>query len=824
MSEDRKQIVIVGGVAGGASAAARARRLSEDAEIILFERGEYISFANCGLPYHIGGTIADRSRLLVQTKEKMHQRFNIDIRIRSEVTGIDRTAKLVHVHDLETDKRYTQSYDKVILSPGAEPIALPIKGADCDRVMTLRNLADMDAINRVIGEAHAGSAAIIGGGYIGLEMAENLVHRGVSVSVIELAGQVMGAIDPEMAAMVNEELTEHGVVLHLNNSVTAIDQDDRSLSLTLSDGQVVPADFAVFAVGVRPEVTLARDCGLDIGERGGIVVDDTMRTSDPDIYAVGDAVEVEDFVGGDAALIPLAGPANRQARIAVDTIFGRDAHYRKTQGTAIVKVFDLAAATTGMNEKHLKRLKRSYEKIYVHPSSHASYYPGASQISLKLLFDPDNGNILGAQAVGTDGVDKRIDVIATALRAGMTVFDLEHLELCYAPPYGSAKDPVNYAGFVAGNAIDGLMPICQAADAANPRDDQIVLDVRTEDEVKMGTIPGAINIPIDDLRGRLNELPRDKEILVSCAVGQRGYIGTRILLQHGVKARNLTGGFKTYRTVYPTTVGHVAQERKEMTDDTGQDAAVMKNTSEPLNIVTHLDARGLQCPGPVMRIRETLNDMQDGQALTVTSTDPGFAADMPAWCHASNHTFAGIANNGAETTVTIVKGSVGTANAAAAQKGGGKTIVVFSNDFDRAMASFIIANGAASTGRDVTLFFTFWGLNLLRKHQGVPVKKNLVERMFGMMMPRGARKVKLSKMHMAGMGTAMMKAIMKKKQVLSLPELIDAARANGVRLVACTMTMDLMGIKAEELIDGVEYGGVAMYLDKADDANVYLFI
>jgi len=568
MSE-QKRIVIIGGVAGGASAAARARRLNEEAEIVMFERGQYISFANCGLPYHIGGQIQDRDRLLVQTPEKMSQRYRIDVRTQCEVTSIDREKREVTVHDRAKDTEYQMAYDALILSPGADPVRPPMPGIDAPRVFTLRSIPDMDTIKAAVDADGCERAVVVGGGYIGLEMAEALVERGVAVSLVELEPQVMGTVDPEMAAPLHQELRQHGVELYLGASVTELTPEGSGLSVRLSSGKCLNADLVVMAVGVRPEVKLAQDAGLKVGQRGGIVVDPHMRTSDPHIYAVGDAVEVTDFVGDFATIIPLAGPANRQGRIAADMIFGRDSQYHKTQGTAICKVFDLAVACTGMNEKNLKRQGLSYEKVYVHPASHAGYYPGASQISLKLLFHPQNGKILGAQAVGSSGADKRIDVLAVALRAGLTVFDLQHLELCYAPPFGSAKDPVNYAGFVAANVINGDMPICHTGETMTPRDDQVLLDVRTPGEVRSGTIPGAVNVPLDDLRDRLDEIPKDKDLLVFCQVGLRGYLACRLLNQRGYSARNLTGGYLTYCAV-ADVMSDQPVLAKEMKSDTGE--------------------------------------------------------------------------------------------------------------------------------------------------------------------------------------------------------------------------------------------------------------
>ena len=550
MPQGKKRILIVGGVAGGASAACRARRLSEEAEIILFERGEFVSFANCGLPYHIGGEITKRSKLLVQTPESLSTRFNIDVRINSEVTAIDRDKKEVAVKNLASNEQYTEPYDYLILSPGAEPVRPPLPGFDNPRVFTLRNIPDMDRIKHIVDAQKPQNAVVVGGGYIGLETAEALIHRGVKVSLVELADQVMAPLDPEMTAPVNQCLRKHGVDLLLNTSVKSFSDSNGGLKVELSSGNSLDCDLAILAIGVKPEATLAKDAEISTGPLGGIATDDHMKTSDESVYAVGDAIEVTDYVTGKNALVPLAGPANRQGRIAADVIFGINSTYKKTQGTAICKVFELAAACTGANEKTLKRLNMPYEKIYIYPPSHASYYPGGEMLAAKMLYDPNNGKVLGAQAVGPDGADKRIDVFATAIRAGMTVYDLCELELCYAPPFGSAKDPVNFAGFVAANVMDKAAKICHSEELMNPKDDQFLLDVRTPKEfTEDGTIPGAVNIPLDEIRDRLDEIPRDKELLVFCRVGQRGYLACRILCQNGFDCRNLTGGYLIYQAV-----------------------------------------------------------------------------------------------------------------------------------------------------------------------------------------------------------------------------------------------------------------------------------
>ncbi|MBU9888981.1 MAG: DsrE/DsrF/DrsH-like family protein [Candidatus Omnitrophica bacterium] len=816
------RILIVGGVAGGASAAARARRLSEEAEIVLFERGEHISFANCGLPYYIGGKIADRDRLIVQSPETMRKNFRIDVRTGTEVLKIDRSQKIILTRELSTGTERKEPYDFLILSPGAEPIRPPLPGIDSKKVLTLRNLTDMDAIKNLVDRGRPERAVVVGGGYIGLEMAEALREKQIPVTLVELTGQVMGPVDPEMAAPLHQELSLHGVDLRLGTSVKSFGEEADRLRVDLSTGESIACGLAILAVGVKPEIKLAREAGLQVGTRGGIWVDNGMRTSDPSIFAVGDAVEVKDLVTDEASLIPLAGPANRQGRIAADNVFGRNSTYKKTQGTAICKVFGLTVGMTGSSEKTLKRLKIPYEKIYIHAASHASYYPGASPINLKLLFDPQNGKILGAQAVGMEGVDKRIDVIATALRAELTVYDLEDMELSYAPPYGSAKDPVNYAGFVAANVLRKDVAVCQAEDVARPKKDQQVLDIRTPEEVVTGMIPGAIHIPLDTLRDRLGELSKDKEYLPYCKVGLRGYLACRILSQNGYRCKNLTGGYETYQA----SMGMASRDPavKDMRDDTGAQGPAIGPGSSGSFPVKDIDACGLQCPGPILRVKNEIAGARNGEVLRISATDPGFVSDIQAWCKSTGNELLELKPGDGKYQATIVKRESGASKTNAVDYSKKKTIVVFSSDFDKVMAAFVIANGAVAMGSEVTMFFTFWGLNVLRKAKPGPVKKNLIEKMFGFMMPRGADKLSLSKMNMGGMGLQMIKGIMRHKNVASLPELIGSARAAGVKLVACAMSMDLMGIKKEELIDGVETGGVAMYLDQAQSGNVNLFI
>ncbi|MCC7299846.1 MAG: FAD-dependent oxidoreductase [Verrucomicrobia bacterium] len=808
-----KKIVIVGGVAGGASAAARARRLSEEAEIILIERGPYVSFANCGLPYHIGGEITDRDRLLVTTPEQLRSRFRLDVRTQNEVTAIQPSEKTVEIKNLATGKMYRESYDTLILSPGAHPNHPPVPGIGSPNVFSLRNMEDMDRIIQALeGRTHA---TVIGGGYIGLEMVEALRRRKIATTLIQISAQVMSPADPEMVSILHQELTLNGVDLRLNTSVTQFSESPKGLKLTLSSGETLETGIAVLAVGVKPETALAKAAGIELGPRGGIKVNDHMQTSDAHIYAVGDAVEVTDFITRQPALIPLAGPANRQGRIAADNIFGRDSRYKDTQGTAICKVFNLAIGMTGLSEKAAKRAGIPFEKIYVHPASHASYYPGAAPLSIKMLFDPMSGKVLGAQAVGSDGVDKRIDVFAVAIRAGMTVFDLEELELSYAPPYGSAKDPVNFAGFVAANVLRGDVTLCHVQDVIDPAPHRKLLDVRTSGEVAAGTIPGATNLPLDELRGRLGELSKEKEYLVFCKVGQRGYLACRILAQNGFKCRNLSGGYTTYQRTVEMPAAEMPEKHKPVQDTDSQD--VEKETT--VKLVKTINACGLQCPGPILQLKNAIDEIKEGEAVSITATDPGFVADAPAWCNTTGHELASLEPAGkGEYRATVIKRGGQSSDHRA------MTNVVFSNDFDKAMAAFIIANGAAAAGYEVTLFFTFWGINILRKSGPFTAKKNLIEKMFGLMMPKGPGRLSLSKMHMGGMGLAMIKGIMKHKNVMPLPELIAQAKLSGVKLVVCTMSMDLMGIKKEELIDGVEEGGVAMYVDRLSRSSANLFI
>lgn len=815
-----KKVLIIGGVAGGASAAARLRRLDENAQIVLFERGEYISFANCGLPYYIGDVIKERENLLVQTVEGMQERFNIDIRIKSEVTKIFPEEKEVEV--TTESKTYRESYDYMILAPGAEPILPPIPGIQREGIYTLRNMADVDRIKEHVVKKRPQKAAVVGGGYVGIEMAENLRHAGIDVSIIEAADQVMGPLDVEMARIVEKELIDNGINLILKDAVQKI-EGEKEIEIHLKSGKVVQVDLALFAAGVRPETKLAREAGLIIGERGGIRVDEYLKTSDPHIYAVGDAIEVKDLISGQYTVIPLAGPANKQGRVVADNICGRDAKYRGSLGTSIIKVFNTTAGGVGNNEKILKRAGIPYLKSYTHSGSHAGYYPGSFMLTIKLLFSPDDGKLLGAQVVGRKGVDKRIDVLATAIRHGLTVYDLEELELAYAPPYSSAKDPVNMAGFTAANILKGDMKILHWDELEQlEKGSYVILDVRTKEEYDNGYLEGAICVPLDSIRQRINELPKDKKIIIYCKVGLRGYVAYRILVQKGFEAYNLSGGYEVF-LAEDYKYGEGIDLNEQMTKfEFPED---IKNNLK--GNVIKIDACGLQCPGPIMKVYKEIEKLQEGEILEVIASDSSFPNDIKGWCERTGNTLLDTANTDQGFQVQILKGNQNIAkktDQGLVNIPNGKSLVVFSGDLDKAIASFIIANGGAAMGRKVTMFFTFWGLNILRKETAEKVDKTFVEKMFGKMMPRGSRRLGLSRMNMAGMGPTMIRNVMSNKNVASLEELIEQAKETGVRLVACTMSMDVMGIKKEELIDGIEFGGVASYLAAAEEADVNLFI
>ncbi|MBR5970258.1 MAG: FAD-dependent oxidoreductase [Lachnospiraceae bacterium] len=817
--------VIIGGVAGGATAAARLRRLDEQMEIVMLERGDYISYANCGLPYYVGDVIKEREALLLQTPEVMRARFNVDVRIRNEVLEIHKEKKIVRVK--APDGEYEESYDELIIATGSSPLRPPIPGIDGEGIHSLWTVNDVDRIRSIVDREQPKTAAVIGGGFIGLEMAENLHARGIRVAIIEAQNQVMAPVDPEMAKLLHENMDMNGVALYLENGVDHFERRGHQTEITLAKGDKLLADMVILSIGVRPNSELAVAAGLKVNQRKGIVVDDRMRTSEPHIWAVGDVTEVDHLISGERTMIPLAGPANKQGRIVADNICGADKAYKGSMGTSVAQVFDLTVAATGINEKTLKakglEKHKDYETVLISQKSHAGYYPMATPMYLKLIFET-NGKILGAQIVGQDGVDKRIDTIATTITNGGTVDRLTELELAYAPPFSSAKDPVNMLGFTAENVLSGMVRFTSCDELKG----KVILDVREDMERMAFSFPDAINIPLGELRGRLKELPRDKEIVAACAIGVRSYNAARILMQKGFEQVSvLEGGSSFYQSMK-----HEAKTRRNSAERDRGDAMNETAANDHIEI---LNCCGLQCPGPIMKVNEALSRMRDGEVLKVSATDMGFSRDVESWCCRTGNTYIGMERRGKENVVTLMKGvsegaareelgKLGMQSGAPLQDNQNKTIIVFDGDMDKVMASLIIANGAAAMGRKVTMFYTFWGLNALRKSNKVRVKKTLVEKMFGAMMPRGLSKLSLSKMNMMGMGKSMMKSVMRQKNVTSLEELMQSAMQNGVKMIACTMSMDVMGIREEELIDGVELAGVATYLGDAELSNVNLFI
>lgn len=810
--------VIIGGVAGGATAAARIRRADESAEIILLEKGKYISYANCGLPYYIGGVISDRDNLFVQTPEGFGKRFNIDVRVENEVTDIDTAAKTVTVKKTDGSS-YTESYDKLLLSPGSTPVVPPLKGIDSEGIFTLRNVMDTDRIKSYLNTHKVHDAVVVGGGFIGLEMAENLKHAGARVSIVEMADQVMAPVDFSIASHVHRHLMDQGVDLWLNTGVSHFEQVDGRLRVCFTDGGHVMADLVLLSVGVRANTELATKAGIELGERG-IKVDSYLQTSATDVYAVGDAIEFVHPLTGKPWLNFLANPANRQGRIVADNmVFGNHFEYKGAIGTSIAKVFDLTVGATGLPAKRLQQLGIAFEQSTTSSAAHASYYPGAFQLTTKLTFDPQSGKLYGAQCVGHDGVDKRIDQVALLIKKGGTVYDLIQLEHAYAPPFSSAKDPIAIAGYTAANIINGSMPVIHWRELKDmDLSNKTLIDVRTKEEYSLGTIRNAINIPVDELRERIHEIPADKPIIVFCAIGLRGYIALKILTGHHFKnVRNLSGGYKTYELA-TQTISHNNNSNPTDTMNTND------THSSEKKIIT-VDACGLQCPGPILKLKKSMDTMNAGEQIEVKATDPGFPRDAEAWCQSTGNRFLSKTNNDGYYSVVIEKGGV---QPAPAFVGGGmsknKTLIMFSDDLDRALATFVLANGAAATGHKVSIFFTFWGLNVIKKVNKPAIKKDFFGKMFSLMLPSDSRKLKLSKLSMCGIGDKMMRNIMRKKNINQLEELRQQAMDSGVEFIACQMSMDMMGVYKEELIDGVTIGGVATYMNRAEDACVNLFI
>ena len=818
---NKRKYVIVGGVAGGATAAARIRRLTEEADIVLLEKGEYISYANCGLPYYIGGVIEERDRLFVQTPEAFSRRFHIDVRVNSEVTAIDPQHKSVRVKCAD-GREYDEAYDKLLLSPGASPVRPPLPGINLDGIFTLRNVADTDRIKAYIEKRPVRRAVIVGGGFIGLEMAENLRHAGAEVAVVEMAPQVMAPIDYSMAALVHEHLLQKGVKLYLEQAVESFSDEGGQLTVHFKSGIRLMTDMVLLSIGVRAETTLAQKAGLALGEMRGIYVNEYLQTSDEDIYAVGDAIEYPHPVTGKPWLNFLAGPANRQARIAADNMVeGNRVTYEGAIGTAIAKVFDLTVASTGLPAKRLKQMGMPYLSATIHAGSHAGYYPGALQMDIKITFSPTDGKLYGAQMVGYDGVDTRINQFALAIKQGATVEQLTRLEHAYAPPFSSAKDPVAISGYVACNILSGKMNPLYWRELRDADLRQVTLiDVRTEDEFALGTLPRAVNIPLDDMRDRLSEIPSDKPIWLFCGVGLRGYLASNILKGHGyADVRNLIGGIKTYKAATATI------DVPEGFDATCEGGACPSSAPAAMRESIKVDACGIQCPGPILKLKQAMDRLQAGQLLEVKATDAGFPRDAEAWCRTTGNRFIEKRSEGGMHVVIIEKGMACAREAQPTATGGhGKTLILFSDDLDKTLATFVLANGAAATGQKVSIFFTFWGLNAIKKSHKPKVEKDFWGRMFGWMLPADSTKLALSKMNMLGIGSKMMRFLMKKKGVDSLEALRQQAIDNGVEFIACQMSMDVMGIKREELLDSVSVGGVATYMERAEQANVNLFI
>ena len=817
--------VIVGGVAGGATAAARIRRNTEKADIILFERGDYISYANCGLPYYIGNVITERERLFVQTPEAFGKRFRVDVRTRSEVTEVNLQKKTVTVRTSDGDT-YVEAYDKLLLSPGASPVRPPLPGIESEGIFTLRNVSDTDRIKTYMQQHAVKRAVIVGGGFIGLEMAENLHHAGAEVAVVEMADQVMGPVDYSMAALVHEHLLQKGVKLYLKQAVESFEPGRNGITVRFQSGISLDADLVLLSIGVRPETSLAQKAGLKIGEARGIWVDEYLQTSDASVYAVGDAIEYPHPITGKPWLNYLAGPANRQARIVADNmVFGNKVKYEGAVGTSIAKVFDQTVASTGLAAKRLKQMNVPYLSATIHSASHAGYYPGSSQTDIKIVFSPTDGRLYGAQIVGYEGVDKRIDAYALVIKHHGTVYDLMEVEHAYAPPFSSAKDPVAVSGYVAGNILCGKMTPLYWRELRDADLTKVTLvDVRTADEYALGHIDGALNIPLDDLRERIGEIPSDRPVYVYCGVGLRGYLASNILKENGYgDVRNLIGGIKTYKAA-------TAEVKLPGTGESEEDKARCACNAPATDGSEHskticVDACGMQCPGPVLKLKKEMEKLLSGQRLEITATDAGFSRDAESWCRMTGNRIVEVSSHAGKYKVVVEKATSCAAEAVRQEpEGKGKTFILFSDDLDKTLATFVLANGAAATGQKVTVFFTFWGLNAIKKVAKPSVKKDAFGKMFGWMMPSDSSKLGLSKMNMGGIGAKMMRHVMKRRGVDSLESLRQQAIDNGVEFIACQMSMDVMGVKKEELLDNVTVGGVATYMDRAETSNLNMFI
>ena len=809
-----KKVLIVGGVAGGASTATRLRRIDENLEIVIFEKGEYVSFANCGLPYHIGGVIQNRESLLIQTPESLKARFNLDVRVNSEVVGVNGKDKKVKVKT-KNGEEYEENFDFLVLAPGAKSILPVVKGIENKKIFTLRNINDMDKIKAEIKNYNVKKATVVGGGYVGIETAENLKHLGIDTTLIEAVPHILASFDSEISNILEYELINNGINLLTSEKVIEFQEDKDEVIIKLESGKSVAADMVILSIGVNPDTKFLQNSGINLGERGHILVNEKLETNIDGIYALGDSIIVKNYITNQDVAIPLAGPANRQGRIVAGNIVGRNEKYKGSLGTAIIKIFELTGASTGLNERSLKQLNIPYEKVYLHPNNHATYYPGATAISIKALYNKENRQILGAQAVGISGVDKFIDVIAISIKFKATIDDLTELELAYAPPFLSAKSPANMLGFIGQNIEDNLLEQVFMKDLENYNEKEtIILDVREKLELISGKLNNSINIPLSELRKRYAELPKDKEIWTYCAVGLRGYIASRFLTQKGYKVKNLAGGIKI--------------EEKELIKTQEETFSNKENSDYNVDKEDeYLDLSGLSCPGPLVKIKEKIDKLQESKKLKVKVSDPGFYNDIQAWSKVTKNSLLSLDKKDGLTYATLQKEQaskvvVKEQENVIIEDNSNMTMVVFSGDLDKAIAAFIIANGALTMGKKVTMFFTFWGLSILKKKN--LAKKSFIEKIFAMMLPKNSQDLPVSKMNFFGIGAKMIRSVMKKKNIMSLEELMKKAKDLGVNITACTMSMDVMGISKEELIDGISYGGVGQYLGEAEKSNNNLFI
>ena len=831
-----KKILIIGGVAGGATAATRLRRLSEEDQIVVLERGGFVSFANCGLPYYLGGVIKERERLLQETPETLHAKFKLDVRIHTEVLAVDSAKKTAHIKKLDTGEEFDETFDKLIISSGTAPRKIPFDGLnEADNVYYLRNMEDVDRIYAKLSQAPK-TALVVGGGFIGIEVAENLSARGLKVTLAEGRNQILPPFDVEMAKLLENELVKNGIELHLGVSLSKF--EDRGHVAILADGTKIVSDVTLLSIGVSPENSVAKSAGLKLDQAGYILTNERMETFDantgavnPDIFAVGDVTGIKDYSDGTWAHIALAGPANHQARLVADVINGKPYVYQGALGTSVLKVFSLVGASTGNSEALLDRKGVPHDSVFITRNQHAGYYPGAQMLNLKVIFSTTDGTILGAQAVGPEGVDKRIDVIATAMKAKMKIADLADLELSYAPPFGMAKDIVNIAGYVGANLVDGEFKQISIFDYEKEKEDALLVDTRTTLEFRVKHLEGAINLPFVTIREHLNQLPADKnaKIIAYCNVGMNAYMWIRVLNNLGYhNVYNLKGGIRLYEEYHlPLTIKPEEAKCEGGTPAPAVSPSVAADRQETGVINLDVDACGLQCPGPIMEAAKGVDKLHMGQRMRISSSDGGFVSDVALWCKATGNTLICQSQESGKYVAVVEKGALEANPNVLSQikpHSGKTTIVLFSGDMDKALASLIIAQGTRAMGNEAIIFCTFWGLNLLRQSKALHVHKTFIERMFGWMMPKGAKKFKLSKMNMMGAGSLLMRHVMRKKNVPVLEQQLENARKAGVRFMACTMSMDIMGIKKEELIDGVETVGVATYLAESQDATDTLFI